>query len=247
LRVSVLAELTDIGKRLGCAVNVVVLTVLGGALRRFLGRRREPLEELDYRVVIPVNMRSASGDPGVGNRVSAFFMSLPVSEPDPLVRFERVRAATERQKTSRAADGIDFFTQIVDRSGSTWITELGVRLAARVQPYNQTVSNVRGPQLPLYVLGAKMLELYPLPPLFERQGIGTAVMSYDGRVCWGLVADRDSVPDLVALARDVEAAFEELCAAARRAGESQPKPKKRRARSAAPSHEGGVPPEPAAP
>ena len=226
-RVFELSEVKEIRKRLGGTVNDVVLTVVAGALHRFLERRREPLEELDYRVVIPVNMRSASGDPGVANRVSAFFMSLPVGEPDPLARFESVRVETERLKSSRAADGIDFFTQLVDRSGSTWLTELGVRLAARVQPYNQTVSNVRGPQLPLYVLGAKLLEIYPLPPLFERQGIGTAVMSYDGRVCWGLVADRDSVPDLAALARDVEAAFEELRAAAQRASEGPPKRKKR--------------------
>ena len=214
-RVFQLAELKEIRKRLGGTVNDVVLSVVTGALRRFLARRHEPLEAIDYRVVIPVNMRSTSGDPGVANRVSAFFMSLPLGEPDPLARFALVRAETERLKTSRAADGIDFFTQLVERSGSTWLTELGVRLAARVKPYNQTVSNVPGPQSPLYVLGARLLELYPLPPLFERQGLGTAVMSYDGRVCWGLVADRDSVPDLDVLARDVEAAFEELRESAR--------------------------------
>jgi hypothetical protein len=133
-----------------------------------------------------------------------------------------VRRETERLKTSRAADGIDFFTQLVERTGSTWLTELGVRLAARVQPYNQIVSNVPGPQYPLYVLGARLLELYPLPPLFERQGLGTAVMSYDGRVCWGLVADRDVVPDLGALARDLEAALAELRGAALQASEEPP-------------------------
>jgi diacylglycerol O-acyltransferase / wax synthase len=67
-----------------------------------------------------------------------------------------------------------------------------------VQPYNQILSNVPGPP-PLYVLGARLLELYPMPPLFERQGFGTAVMSYDGRLCWCILADRDGVPDLGAL------------------------------------------------
>jgi diacylglycerol O-acyltransferase / wax synthase len=85
-----------------------------------------------------------------------------------------------------------------------------------VQPYNQIVSNVPGPQYPLYVLGARLLELYPIPPLFERQGLGTAVMSYDGRLCWCILADRDVVPDLGALAHDVDAAFHELRGAAGR-------------------------------
>jgi WS/DGAT/MGAT family acyltransferase len=232
-RVFDLAELKEIKTRLGGTVNDVVLTLVSGALRRFLARRHEDLETLDYRVVIPVNMRSASGDPGVANRVSAFFLSLPVGEVDPVARLEAVRRETQRQKTSRAADGIDFFTQLVERSGSTWLTELGVRFAARVQPYNQTVSNVPGPQYPLYVLGARLLELYPLPPLFERQGLGTAVMSYDGRVCWGLVADRDVVPDLGALARDLEEALVELRAAALQASAEPPTKKPRGAGRAA--------------
>jgi hypothetical protein len=212
-------------------------------MRRFLERRHEPLDSIDYRVVVPVNARGPSSEPGVANHVSAFFLSLPVSEPDPLARFEAVRAETERLKTSRAAEGIDFFTQLVDRTGSTWLTGLGVRLAARVQPYNQIVSNVPGPQFPLYVLGARLLELFPLPPLFERQGLGTAVMSYDGRLCWGMVADRDVVPDLDALARDVEAAFHELRGAAaarppaparkRPARAKASEPPKKRARAAA--------------
>jgi hypothetical protein len=91
----------------------------------------------------------------------------------------------------------------------------------RVQPYNQIVSNVPGPQFPLYVLGARLLELYPMPPLFERQGLGTAVMSYDGRLCWCILADRDVVPDLGLLARDVDAAFRELRDAARRSSRSR--------------------------
>jgi WS/DGAT/MGAT family acyltransferase len=209
-----LADIKDLRRRLGGTVNDVVLTVVTGAVRRFLSRRDEDLDTADYRVVIPVNMRSESGDPQAANRVSAFFMSLPVSEPDPIARFEAVRAETARMKTSRAADGIDFFTQLVDRSGSRLLTELGVRLAARVQPYNQIVSNVPGPQYPLYVLGARLLSLTPLPPLFERQGMGTAVMSYDGRICWGIVADRDVVPDLGTLADDVDGALAELREAA---------------------------------
>ncbi len=229
-RVFDLAEVKALRSELGGTVNDVVLTVVAGAMRRFLERRGEKLAGLDYRVVIPVDMRTPSDDPGIANRASAFFISLPVAVGDPLARFAAVHAETTRMKTSRAADGIDFFTRLVERSGATWLTELGVRLAARVQPYNQTVSNVPGPQFPLFVLGARLLELYPLPPLFERQGLGTAVMSYDGRLCWGMVADRDLVPDLGELARDVDAAFQELRDAAAAGAAKASPPRRRRAR-----------------
>ncbi len=212
-RVFDLAEIKALGQQLGGKVNDVVLTIVTGAMRRFLERRGEPLKQIDYRVVVPVNMRSPSGGPAVANRDSAFFLSLPVSQSDPVARFEAVRTETARLKNSHAADGIDLLGQLVDRTGSTWLTGLFVTIALRVQPYNQIVSNVPGPQYPLYVLGARLLELYPMPPLFERQGLGTAVMSYDGRLCWCILADRDVVPDLGALAHDVDAAFRELRAA----------------------------------
>lgn len=218
-----LAQIKALGQQLGGKVNDVVLAIVTGAMRRFLERRGEPLESIDYRVVVPVNMRSLSGEPAVANRDSAFFLSLPVSESNPLARFEAVRTETARLKSSHAADGIDFLGQLVDRTGSTWLTGVFATIALRVQPYNQIVSNVPGPQYPLYVLGARLLALCPMPPLFERQGLGTAVMSYDGRLCWCILADRDVVPDLGVFAHDVDAAFRELRGAARRSSRSRPK------------------------
>lgn len=212
-RIFPLDEIKRLRRALGGTVNDVVLTLVTGAVRRFLARRGEKLEGLQYRVVVPVNMRADRSDQGAANRVSAFFLSLPVGEDDPRTRFDLVRQQSLLQKTAKAADGIDFFTQLVDRSGSTLLTRVGVDLAARMQPYNLIV-NVPGPQLPLYVLGARLEELHPLPPLFERQGLGIAVLSYDGRVCWGLVADRDVVPDLAALAGDLDDALDELRQAA---------------------------------
>jgi WS/DGAT/MGAT family acyltransferase len=221
-----LADFKALGRQLGGTVNDVVLAIVAGATRRLLERRGERLDEIDYRVVVPVNERWSSGDPGGANRVSAFFLSLPVATPDPLARFERVCGETSRLKGSRTAEGIDLLAQLVDRA---WLTGLGVRLAERVQPYNQIVSNVPGPQYPLYVLGARLLELFPLGPLFERQGLGTTVMSYDGRMCWGIVADRDVVPDLAALAHDVEAALAELREAAASRPPAEPKMRSRKA------------------
>jgi WS/DGAT/MGAT family acyltransferase len=228
-----LADFKALGRHLGGTVNDVVLAIAAGATRRFLERRGERLVDIDYRVVVPVSERSPSGDPGVANRVSAFFLSLPVATADPLARFDTVCGETARLRDSRTAEGVDLLAQLVDRAGSAWLTGLGLRLAERVQPYNQIVSNVPGPQYPLYLLGARLLELFPLGPLFERQGLGTTVMSYDGRMCWGILADRDLVPDLAALARDVEAAWAELREAA--ASRSPAKRKMRRREQAEPT------------
>ena len=204
-----LAEVKDLKKRLDGTVNDVVLTIVTGALRRFLRGRRVALTGMDFRVVIPVSMRS-DDDTGPGNRVSAMFLSLPVDERDPLRRFAKIHAATQRIKESRAAEGIDLLTRMADWSGSDLLTFWGVRLASTVRPYNMIVTNVPGPQFPLYLLGARQLEIHPQLPLFENQGLGVAVMSYMGQVHFGLIGDWDVVPDLPAFARAIDASFAEL-------------------------------------
>jgi len=216
-RVLDLDAVKEVKKGLDGTVNDVVLAVVAGALRRHLRRRRVALGKLDFRVVIPVSMRRP-GDRGSGNRVSALFLSLPLAERDPRRRFQRIRRETRRLKRSRAAEGIDLFARLADGLGSDWLTYWGVRLASAVRPYNLIVTNVPGPQRPLYLLGARLQELFPQLPLFERQGLGVAVMSYWGRVCFGLVADWDVVPDLGDLADDLDASFAELRRVAEGAG-----------------------------
>ncbi|MBW2446662.1 MAG: wax ester/triacylglycerol synthase family O-acyltransferase [Deltaproteobacteria bacterium] len=153
-----LAELKSLRRSLDCTVNDLVLTLVTGGIRRFLAEREVDLEGLDYRVVIPVNVRAfRQGDEDAsGNRVSAWFLSLPVAEPDPHRRLELIREATSRLRESEAAVGMDLFTRVVEWTGSSLLTYAGVRLAARVHPYNLIVSNVPGPQFPLYLLGARM-------------------------------------------------------------------------------------------
>jgi WS/DGAT/MGAT family acyltransferase len=205
-----------IKNRLGGTVNDVVLAVVSGALHRFLGRSRAWPARFDYRIVVPVNMR-APGDLRAANQVSALFLSLPVAERDPLARFARIRAETERLKRSRAAEGIELMTALADRFGPTWLTRFGVSLVNGLRPYNLIVTNVPGPAFPLYVLGARLLELYPQLPLFEQQGLGVAVLSYDGRLGFGLIADWERVPELARLREALAEAFEELEAASRAA------------------------------
>lgn len=220
---------------LGGTVNDVVLAIVAGALHRFLGGRTAWPVRLDHRVVIPVNMRPPGDTAPVANHVSALFLSLPVAEPDARRRYERIRRETERLKASRAAEGIDALARLADGLATPWVTRLGVRLVARLRPYNLIVTNVPGPPMPLYVLGARLLELYPHLPLFEHQGLGVAVLSYDGRLGFGLIADREVVPDLAKLARAIPAAFRELAELAAAAADAPgaPRPAARRQRGRA--------------
>jgi WS/DGAT/MGAT family acyltransferase len=213
-----LGAVRDLKSRLRGTVNDIVLAIVTGALRRFLRERRVPLEDLNFRFVIPVNMRTEPD--AAANRVSAWFLTPPLAEPDPIRRFARIRAATQKLRQSKTAEGIGVFLRLADWTGSTLLTRTGTRLAARLHPYNLIVTNVPGPQFPLYLLGARVRELHPQVPLFENQGLGVAVLSYDGRVCFGIGGDWDLVPDLRHFVDAIQDAFTELTDAA--AGTAQP-------------------------
>jgi diacylglycerol O-acyltransferase len=208
-----LAQVKEIKNRLGGTVNDVVLATVAGGLRRFLTDRGVSVKGLDYRVVLPVSMRSAEEHGPAGNRVSAWITSLPLHERNPRRRLEVISRTTTTLKQAKLELGADTLTEVGEWAGSGLMT-LGVRLAARLHPYNLIVTNVPGPQMPLYLLGARMLEGYPQVPLFEYQGLGVALFSYAGNLCWGFNADWDLVPDLPVLVSAVAGAFRELHATA---------------------------------
>lgn len=210
-----LDEVKEIKNRLGGAINDVVLATVAGAVRRFLQHRHARTRGIDYRVVVPVSVRPAGETDPSGNRVSAWLLSLPIGEPEALRRYERVRATTAELKRTNQAHGIEVFAQLAEYAAP--IMTLGVRLAARLEPYNMIVTNVPGPQQSLFLLGARMLAGYPNVPLFEKQGLAVALLSYDGRLNWGFHADWDLVPDVDRFAAMVEESFAELLAAARAA------------------------------
>jgi len=159
---------------------------------------------------VPVNLRRPGDEPAGGNRVSAYFLSLPIAEFNPLRRYDAIQTATAGLKGSRAAEGIELLTQLTDRVGGTWLTRLGGRVIDRLRPYNLIVTNVPGPSFPLYILGARLLEVIPMLPLFEQQGLGVAVLSYCGRLQFGLIGDRELAPDLGSLCAALVASFAEL-------------------------------------
>jgi WS/DGAT/MGAT family acyltransferase len=218
-----LDELKAVRRALGGSLNDVVLTIVSGAVRRFLEQRRFPVAGLDFRVMAPVSVRAENERGRLGNRVSAWIVHLPLSEPDPALRLKTLAACTEELKQNRQAVAAQVLTQAAEWTPATLLA-LGARNAIRQLPFHMVVTNVPGPQVPLYLLGSRMLESYPVVPLLDGLGLGIALFSYDGKLCWGFNADWDLVPDLERFVGCVREAADELGAIARHA---QPPPRKR--------------------
>jgi WS/DGAT/MGAT family acyltransferase len=212
-----LPTLKAVRARHGGTVNDVVLSVVGGALGRFLRRRGVETDGLDFRVMVPVNVRDAATQRDVGNRVAMMVVRLPIAERNPVQRLERTIEETRRAKRSRQALGIRSIEDLSDATFTTVMSEFG-RLTARTRPYNLIVTNVPGPGFPVYVAGARMTACYPLVPLFENQALGIALFSYDGRLYFGFNADWDALPDL----HDLVGAVDHELAAVRALAEAAP-------------------------
>jgi diacylglycerol O-acyltransferase len=206
-----LADVKAVAKALGCSVNDVVLATVAGAVREFCIARRAHPDEIDFRVSAPVSVRRDEDRGRLGNQVSSWIVRLPIDEPDAKQRLEAIRRVTEELKRSRQALGVQMMM-----AAAEWAPQALLSLGARAAsgPINMIVTNVPGPQFPLYSLGARLIELYPLVPLLENTGLGVALFSYDGQMCWGFNADYDLLPDLRNFVRAVDASFRELCAAA---------------------------------
>jgi WS/DGAT/MGAT family acyltransferase len=204
-----LAAAKEVKDRLGGTVNDVVLAVVAGALRSFLAGRGVAVDELDFRAQVPVNIRSDEQRGKLGNRITMLFPKLPVDEPDPRRRLERVVETTSRLKSSQQGAGTELLEKIADWTAKEVLAGLAL-LTARQLSYNVVVTNIPGPQFPVYLLGARMLEVYPLVPLFTSQALGIALFSYEGALFWGFNADWDALPDLHDLVLAVEAEFETL-------------------------------------
>jgi WS/DGAT/MGAT family acyltransferase len=204
----------EVKNRLGATVNDVVLANVAGALRGFLIQRGEDVSNLDFRAMVPVNIRSEDESGRLGNRVATVAAPLPLGEPDPRQRVAQVVEAMGKVKASRQVGGMETMAEIGEW-GLTGLFTQFARLAAISRPFNVVVTNVPGPQFEAYLLGSPLREAYPLVPLFKNQALGIALFSYHGGIFWGLNADWDALPDLHVLVEALALDFQELEKAAR--------------------------------
>ncbi len=206
-------EMLGIQKRFGGTLNDILLATVAGALHRFLERRGVHLEGLDFKVVIPVDVRRAE-DRTSANCVSMWMLELPIAEKDPVRRLLQVCKTSHHSRVVHLERGLALISQANEWLGIRILTLAGVGVVNRAKPYNLLVTNVPGPSFPLYQLGAQLLEVYPHAPLFHDQGLAIALFSYCGRVHCGLIGDWDELPDLCRFVGDLEAAYQELRAEA---------------------------------
>jgi WS/DGAT/MGAT family acyltransferase len=206
-----LADVKAVRRKMGCTVNDVFMATVTGACREYLRGRGVALDDIVFRASTPVSLRSEDDHSQAGNRVSSWFVDLPVAEPDRAAQLEAIHAETQRLKESRQAMGMEMLMAAAEFAPSG-ILALGAGLAGG--PVNIIVTNVPGPQFPLYILGSRMLAMIPEVPLIENVGLGIALMSYDGSVFWGFTADYDLVPDLEHFVALIDRSFAELAALA---------------------------------
>jgi diacylglycerol O-acyltransferase / wax synthase len=168
--------------------------------------------------MVPVSVRSPApeSDDALGNRVSALLVDLPVGEPSPLMRLSQVSYAMKGHKESGQSVGADALVALSGFAPPT-LHAMGARLANGLtrRLFNLVVTNVPGPQMPLYVAGARMLEMFPIVPLASGQAVTIGVTSYAGGVFYGLNADRDAMADVDVLANLIEESLAELVTASR--------------------------------
>lgn len=204
-----LGHVKRVAKASGCTVNDVVLATVTGGVREFLLRRRCNPDEIDFRVSAPVSVRREEDRGKMGNHVSSWIVRLPIDEADPRRRLELLHEVTDDLKRSQQALGVQTMMTVAEWTPSVLLS-LGAQAASG--PINMVVTNVPGPQIPLYMLGAELQEIYPQVPLLQTTGLGVALFSYDGKLCWGFNADYELVPDLRWFVRAIERAFAELAA-----------------------------------
>ena len=205
-----LGDIKTIRKAHGGTVNDVLLNVVTGALREWLLSRGEPVVAgTSVRALVPISMRD--DDAGVGNRVSSYLVDLPVGEPNPRVRLTRLSYAMRGTAQQGRTVGADSLIALTGFAPPT-LHALGARAARSLSRrlFNLVVTNVPGPQVPLYAAGSRMLEVFPVVPLASGQGLAVGMTSYHGRVFFGLNADRDSVGDVDVLADLIEQEVAEL-------------------------------------
>jgi WS/DGAT/MGAT family acyltransferase len=208
-----LGDLKRVKDEHGGTVNDVILAAVAGGLGRYLRARGHETEGVELRAMVPVSVRAADERGALGNRITAMMAPLPIGEQDPVERLRIVTAEMGDLKASGQAVGAEILTKLTDFAPTTIASQ-----AARLQPaqrfFNLVVTNVPGPQFPLYLLGRQMESIFPMVPLAARQSLCVGIMSYNGQVNFGLIGDYDAMADLESFALDLEEAVAEMIASA---------------------------------
>jgi diacylglycerol O-acyltransferase / wax synthase len=216
-----LDELKWVKDEIGSTVNDVILAAVAGALGRYLRATGQSTHDLELKAMVPISIRTADERGALGNRVSSFMAPLPVWCEDPVERLRLVSGAMGDLKESKQAVGATLLTELADFAPPT-IAGQAARLQSRQRFFNLVVTNVPGPQFPLYLMGRELEAVFPMVPLAKRQTVCFGVMSYNGEVSFGLIGDFEAMSDLDVLTADLETALAELVesTAPRRAGRS---------------------------
>jgi diacylglycerol O-acyltransferase len=208
-----LRDIKAIKDSLGGTVNDVVLATVAGALGRHLRRRGQNTDGLELKAMVPVSVRQDLERGALGNKVAAMMAPLPVWCQEPVARLDIVREELKDLKSGSQAVGAQVLTDLSGFAPST-IMDQASRLMARPRFFNLVVTNVPGPQFPLYLLGRKMLDPFPMVPLAKNQALGVALLSYDGAINFGVVGDYDLMWDLDDFADDLRESLAELAVTA---------------------------------
>src|SRR5437764_531772 len=224
-----LAQYKEVKDALGGTVNDVVLAVVSGALARWLRSRKVRTEGLEMRALVPVSVRTEDQRHTLGNRLTAMRGPLPVYITDPVARLRFIRQAMDGLKESKQAVGAATIAAVNNLAPPTILAQAS-RIQFSTRLFNLIVTNIPGPQFPLYVLGRRLEDLFPVAFLPQHHALAVAIMSYDGGIDYGLLADYDALPDIDVFAEGIEECLAELRRAARtksaRAAESRTPPER---------------------
>jgi diacylglycerol O-acyltransferase len=210
-----LADFKAVKNAFGGTVNDVVLTVVSGALREWLQARGVRTEGLEMRALVPVSIRGEHEQGQLGNRIAAMRAPLPVYVDDPVARLAVVREAMDGLKESKQAIGAEVMASVQNFAPPTILAQ-AARINFSTRLFNLIVTNVPGPQFPLYVRGREMLDVFPVAFLPKDHGLAIAIMSYNGGLNFGLLGDFDAMPDIEAFGQGLTEALDELVALAGR-------------------------------
>ncbi len=208
-----LATFKAVKNATGGTVNDVILTVVAGSLGRYMRLHGHPTDDVVLKAMVPVSIRADVDRGALGNQVSAMWAPLPVGMTDPIQRLLKIRREMQGIKDSGQAVGAQVLTSLSGFAPPTIVAQ-ATRLQSRQRFFNVVVTNVPGPQFPLYMLGRRLESVFPLVPLAKNTALGIAIMSYDGQLNFGLTADFDALQDVEVLAEEIKSSIEEIAAAA---------------------------------